>query len=262
MSANRVSSPSDGAGAEVVSREPSFGRYLQAIRTERNIRLERVAEETRIALATLEAIENEDFGQLPPEVFLRGFLRAYAKAVGANPDEAVRRYDARRMLLPSDAAVDHGQRMISDELRGKLIVSLILLAGLMLVSLLGYQHWSQPLRDASKNPPAPNTRSATTGQPSAASSLPPSEAVKKPRIPATPKHVLTVSAQEDGWVKVSIDQGTPSEHTLKAGGQVKLEAQVSFNLLIGNAAGIRLNLDGKPVHVPGKRGEVVNLHLP
>ena len=262
MSANGVSSPSDGVGAEVVSRELSFGRYLQAIRIERNIRLERVAEETRIALATLEAIESEDFGQLPPEVFLRGFLRAYAKAVGANPDEAVRRYDARRRILLSDAAADREQQMIPNELRGKLIVSLMLLAGLMVVSLFGYQQWSQRPRDGSKNPPIQNAGPATTGQSSAVSSLPPSEAVKKPRIPATPKHVLTVSAQEDGWVKVSIDQGTPSEHTLKAGGQVKLEAQVSFNLLIGNAAGIRLNLDGKPVHVPGKRGEVVNLHLP
>ncbi|MGE5256202.1 MAG: RodZ domain-containing protein [Hyphomicrobiales bacterium] len=245
-----------------MAREPSFGRYLQAIRIERNIRLELVAEETRIALATLEAIENEDFGQLPPEVFLRGFLRAFAKAVGADPDEAVRRYDACRMMLPSDAATDPGQRVISEELRGKLIVSLILLAGLMAVSLLGYQQWSQPRRDAAKNTPAPDSRSVTTGQPSAVSPLLPSEAAKKPRIPATPKHVLTVSAQEDGWIKVSIDQGTPSEHPLKAGSQVTLEAQVSFNLLIGNAAGMRLNLDGKPVHVPAKRGEVVNLHLP
>ncbi len=262
MSANRVSSPTDGAGAEVVSGEESFGRYLQAIRIERNIRLEQVAGETRIALATLEAIENEDFRRLPPEVFLRGFLRAYAKAVGANPHGAVRRYDARRMLLPSAAAADHEQQRISDELRGKLIVSLMLLAGLMVVSLLGYQHWSQRPRDASKNPPAQNAGPATTGERSAVSSLTPSEAVKKPRIPATPKHVLMISAQEDGWIKVAIDQGTPSEHTLKAGGQVRLEAQASFNLLIGNAAGIRLNLDGKPVHVPGKRGEVVNLHLP
>jgi cytoskeleton protein RodZ len=262
MTANRVSSPADGAGTEAVSREPSFGRYLQAIRIERNIRLELVAEETRIALATLEAIEKEDFGQLPPEVFLRGFLRAYAKAVGANPDEAVRRYDACRMMSSSGAVADHGQQVISEELRGKLIVSLVLLAGLMAVSLLGYQQWNQPRRDASKHTPASDSRSVTTGQPSAVSSLPPSEAAKKPRIPATPKHVLTVSAQEDGWIKASIDQGTPSEHTLKAGGQVKLEAQVSFNLLIGNAAGMRLNLDGKPVHVPGKRGEVVNLHLP
>jgi hypothetical protein len=90
----------------------------------------------------------------------------------------------------------------------------------------------------------------------------PSEAVKRPQIPAVPKYVLTVSAQEDSWIKVSIDQGTPSEHTLKAGGQIRLEGQNGFNLLIGNAGGIRLNLDGKPVQVPGKRGEVVNLHLP
>lgn len=262
MSANRVSLPSDGAGAEEVSGQESFGRYLQAIRIERNIRLEQVAEETRIALATLEAIENEDFGRLPPEVFLRGFLRAYAKGVGANPDEAVRRYDARRMMLPSEAAENQEQQRISEELRGKLIVSLILLAGLMLVSLIGYQHCNQRPRDASQSSPAQNAGLATNGPPSAVSSMPPSEAVKRPRIPATPKHVLTVSAQEDGWIKVSIDQGTPSEHTLKAGNQVKLEAQASFNLLIGNAAGIKMNLDGKPVHVPGKRGEVVNLHLP
>jgi cytoskeleton protein RodZ len=262
MSANRESSPSNGAAEGVVSGEPSFGRYLQATRIERNIRLELVAEETRIALTTLEAIESEDFGRLPPEVFLRGFLRAYAKVIGANPDEAVRRYNARRVRLPGDAAADHEQRKASDELRGKLIVSLILLAALMAVSLLGYRHWSQPARDASKHPSAPNAESVTTGRPSAAGSLPPSEAVKKPRIPATPKHVLTVSAQEDGWIKVSIDQGTASEHRLKAGSQIQLEAQASFNLLIGNAAGIRLNLDGKPIHVPGKRGEVVNLHLP
>lgn len=262
MSANRVSPPSDGVGAEDVSGQASFGRYLQGIRIEKNIRLEQVAEETRIALGTLEAVENEDFGRLPPEVFLKGFLRAYARAVGANPDEAVRRYDARRMSVLADAAANQEPRMIASKLNGKLMVSLMLLAGLMAISLLGYQYWGHRAGDGSKQPSAPDAGSATAGQPSAARSLTPSEAVKKPRIPAAPKHVLTISAQQDGWIKVSIDQGTPSEHTLKAGGQVKLEAQTSFNLLIGNAAGIRLNLDGKPVHVPGKRGEVVNLHLP
>jgi cytoskeletal protein RodZ len=229
---------------------------------ERNIRLEQVAEDTRIPLATLEAVENEDFERLPPEVFLRGFLRAYAKAVGASPDEAVRRYDDRRMMHP-DAAVAHQQPpMRASELRGKLLVSLALLGGLMVASLLGYQHWTRRPGDGPQVSSALNTMPAAAGQPSAGRSLLPSEAVKKPRIPATPKHILAVSAQEDSWIKVSIDQGTPSEHTLKAGGQIQLEAQTSFNLLIGNAAGIRLNLDGKPVHVPGKRGEVVNLHLP
>jgi hypothetical protein len=81
-------------------------------------------------------------------------------------------------------------------------------------------------------------------------------------MPSTPNHVLIISAHEDSWIKVVIDQGTPADHTLKAGNQIRLEAQNSFNLLLGNAGGVKLNLNTKPLPVPGKRGEMVNLTLP
>jgi cytoskeletal protein RodZ len=83
---------------ESSSEQASFGRYLQAIRVEKRISLDQVAEETRITVRNLEAIDREDPQGLPPEAFLKGFLRAYAKAVGADSDEAVRRYDAYRMM--------------------------------------------------------------------------------------------------------------------------------------------------------------------
>ncbi|MCU0603553.1 MAG: helix-turn-helix domain-containing protein [Desulfobacterales bacterium] len=261
MSGHRTSIPSDGAGADLFSGQASFGRYLQAIRTGREIGLEQVAEETRIAASTLKAIEDEDFDRLPPDVFLRGFLRAYAKTVGADPDEAVRRYDARLRLLQPSAAAGQALSETRPWLRGKLAVALVLLAGLVAATLVGYQQWRREPPEASPAPPAVSA-DAAAAPPSAAAAPSSSEAVKRPQMPATSKHVLTVTAQEDSWVKVSIDQGTPSEHTLKAGAQVKLEGQNGFNLLIGNAGGVRLSLDGKPVQVPGKRGEVVNLHLP
>jgi hypothetical protein len=71
-----------------------------------------------------------------------------------------------------------------------------------------------------------------------------------------------VSATENTWLKVVTDQGIPAEYNLKAGEHLKLEARSTFNLLIGNAGGVKLNLNNKPVNVPGKRGEVVNLQLP
>jgi cytoskeletal protein RodZ len=254
MSGRRTSTPLDGAGADVFSGQASFGRYLKAIRIGRGIGLEQVAEETRIAVSTLNAIEDEDFDRLPPDVFLRGFLRAYARTVGADPNDAVRRYDARlRLLQPSTTAGQALQETRSGR-GGKLAAALVLLAGLVAATLVGYQQWGQIPQDASPAPPAVSADSAAA--PSA------SEAVKRPQTPAPPKHVLTVSAQEESWIKVSIDQGTPSEHKLKAGAQVKLEGQNGFNLLIGNAGGVRLSLDGQPVQVPGRRGEVVNLHLP
>ena len=83
---------------ESSSQQASFGRYLQAIRLEKRISLDQVAEETRIAVRSLEAIDREELQGFPPEAFLKGFLRAYAKAVGADGDEAVRRYDAHRVM--------------------------------------------------------------------------------------------------------------------------------------------------------------------
>jgi hypothetical protein len=261
MSVKQASLQLSDAGADVAAAPASFGGYLQAVRAERGIGLEEVAEETRIALSTLKAIEAEDFDRLPPDVFLRGFLRTFAKTVGADPAEAVRRYDARLRMLQRSAGAVPAPRSARQGLGRKLAAALTLLAGLMAVTLVGYRYWGQGPQEAVPAPLAVNADSEAAPSTAAATPLP-SEAAKRPPIPGIPKHVLTVSAQEEIWVKVSIDQGTPSEHTLKAGAQIKLEGQSGFNLLIGNAGGTRLNLDGKPVQVPGKRGEVVNLHLP
>ena len=73
----------------------SFGYYLQSIRLERNISLETIAEETRIAMSNLMSIEKEDVESLPDPVFVKGFLRSYAQAIDADGDEAVRLYEAR-----------------------------------------------------------------------------------------------------------------------------------------------------------------------
>ena len=73
----------------------SFGRYLQVIRLENNISLENISTQTRIGLANLMMIEQEDMEGLPAEVFVKGFLRSFAKAIGADGNEAVRRYELR-----------------------------------------------------------------------------------------------------------------------------------------------------------------------
>lgn len=261
MSVERASAPKSGAGFSLLSEADYFGPYLQAIRIEHDIRLEQVAEETRITVSMLEAIEAEDLNQLPPEVFTRGFLRSFAQAIGADPAEAVRRYEVRCRQLQRGTDVDQDSHAIRSGLRGRMTVALLLLTVLVAASLLGYHYWSGASPEV-----ALTTQTAKSGPAVAQEPVvmpPPAEAeAKSSQVPLPPKHVLTVSAKEDAWIKVSIDQGTPSEHTLKSGGQINLEAQAGFNLLIGNAGGIRLTLDGKPIQVPGKRGEVVNLHLP
>jgi transcriptional regulator with XRE-family HTH domain len=240
----------------------AFGRYLQAFRLERHISLEQVAEETRIGTGTLKAIEHEDFEHLPPDVFTRGFLRAYAEAVGADGSEAVRRYDAHRTMLGRSRETGPENERAPSDVRKRLILSLLLLIALMVGSILGYQHWAPQPDDASAPPPL-QTQSTESPPASSHRSQPPSEASKRAPIPTVSlKHVLTISAHEDSWVKVVVDHGIPAEHKLKAGNEIKLEAQTSFNLLIGNAGGVKLTLDNKALPAPGRRGEMVNLNLP
>jgi len=239
---------------EFSSEQTSFGRYLQAIRVEKRISLDQVAEETRIAVRNLEAIDREDPQGLPPKAFLKGFLRAYAKAVGADGDEAVRRYDEYRMMTRETEDVGRQPERARFGMRWKLCAALALLLILIVGSILVWQ-WVSP----------PHIETAPiAAEPGAVSPEPPpvDSAQNRPAPPAAPPHILMVSATENTRLKVVTDQGIPAEYNLKAGEHLKLEARSTFNLLIGNAGGIKLNLNNKPVNVPGKRGEVVNLHLP
>lgn len=239
----------------------SFGRYLQALRLERHISLEQVAEETRIGTTTLKAIEHEDFQSLPPDVFTRGFLRAFAEAIGADGSEAIRRYDAHRMTLQHSR--DGGreiERGPSDS-RRRLLLSIVILIAVMAGSILVYQYWARRGDDGAASAPL-QTRTSEPRPAHSNSLQPPSEASKKTPMPSVSKHVLKISAQEDSWVKVVADQGIPAEHALKAGNEIRLEAQTGFNLLIGNAGGVKLTLNDKPLPALGRRGEMVNLNLP
>ncbi|MEY2932505.1 MAG: hypothetical protein RL033_3254 [Pseudomonadota bacterium] len=58
--------------------------------------LEEVARATRVPLASMERIEAGQFDELPGEVFVRGFLRSYARAVEISSDEVLARYTASR----------------------------------------------------------------------------------------------------------------------------------------------------------------------
>lgn len=66
------------------------GARLREAREARGMTVEAVARVTRVPVASLQAIEVEDFASLPAPVFARGFVRAYAQAVGLDSGELLR----------------------------------------------------------------------------------------------------------------------------------------------------------------------------
>jgi cytoskeletal protein RodZ len=74
------------------------GQYLRRQREARRMSLEEVARATRVPLASMERIEAGQFDELPGEVFVRGFLKSYARAVDLPGDEVLARYTASRRI--------------------------------------------------------------------------------------------------------------------------------------------------------------------
>lgn len=80
-------------------RAESIGAYLRRTREARSMSVSEVSRATRIPVNALERIEADHFDDLPGEVFTRGFLKAYAAAVGLAPDEVLARYTAARRIV-------------------------------------------------------------------------------------------------------------------------------------------------------------------
>jgi cytoskeletal protein RodZ len=79
------------------SGEPAtVGSLLRRLRENRGLTQEAVSLETRIPVVSIRKIEENRFGELPGEVFVRGFLRAYARAVGADAVRVLSVYDEQR----------------------------------------------------------------------------------------------------------------------------------------------------------------------
>jgi cytoskeletal protein RodZ len=76
----------------------SIGQYLRRNREERAMSVEEVSRATRIPVGNLERLENDHFDDLPGEVFVRGFLKAYARALSIPVDDVLARYTSSRRV--------------------------------------------------------------------------------------------------------------------------------------------------------------------
>ncbi|MDO9474572.1 MAG: helix-turn-helix domain-containing protein [Caulobacter sp.] len=71
---------------------PDIGAALKAAREFRGLSLQDVADQTRIRRTYLAAVEDMRLDELPSRPFAVGYVKAYAKLLGLDPDEAVARF--------------------------------------------------------------------------------------------------------------------------------------------------------------------------
>ena len=262
---------------EAQPRDFSFGRYLQEARLAQRIRLADLSRTTCIGIDNLVRLENDDLAHLPAEVFVVGYIRTYARAVDADPQEALRRY--RICLEHKQKAAEWAARRARASRRfwPRLGLAVLVLAGLIATTI----HFLAPNTPVPGGGAAPHvpvdlpsagaTDDSIAEAPSAAEvpaddALVPQKAEAEAAKPSVSngghRYQLDIWAVKDLWLKAIVDDQKAQVYKLKKGDTLHLEALTGINLLIEDSAGVELTLDGAALAIPGKAGQIVNLEIP
>jgi len=251
----------------------SIGERLRRQRLKTRISLEKVSLETKIGVRLLEAIEAEQFEKLPGGVFRRNFVLQYAQALGLDPEEInnelkqLNQFDDIPAMPTADMIRDRELGPSSrfsvpidlSGVGGSTIGSLIAAVGVMLACALIYTWWSTPRRaapvrnsEASRAPAVQPVAAALTPIPATPSAADAPSAQAQENVPIR----VGLSADEKTWISISSDGKNVFSDALNPHETKLVEASEKVRLLIGNAGGLEISLNGKPIGPVGPRGEI------
>jgi cytoskeleton protein RodZ len=254
---------------------------LKDMREARGLSLKSIFETTRVGLVNLTAVENGDYNRLPPPVYARNFIRKYARAVGIDEKPILDRYEKHlESLKPSQEETEVRKPWPETGRRYSFLfmsLAAVITAGILVSAIFLYEQGGKPPSPVpvveSPSPeqvisvpvqtadipdaPARITKSESAPAPALAgkSILPPAAAAGK-------IHHLVIEARELTWIRITEDQNPSYQVLLKPGDKIERMASDYFQLDIGNAGGIDLTFQGKPLGSIGKQGQIVHMRLP
>jgi transcriptional regulator with XRE-family HTH domain len=248
----------------------SVGEKLKRARIEQGLDLSSVSERTKITASYLKAIESDDRKKLPSGFFYKSFVDQYARALSLDTreiDAEVDRLIAEDAPLPlpgqDENPVHHRVppiRIRSRFHRVRLFASFTALV-LVVSGCSGIYEWWREGRlpiDLSwlgvLERSIPGSDVIPAPEPFAATAAPaPSGATTA----ASPKVLLDLVAKEATWLSVSSDGRPVFSGVMSANETKKIEGKASAKLKVGNAAGLEVRLNGKPLGRLGERGQTL-----
>ncbi len=255
----------------------SIGERLRRQRLQNKISLERVSLETKIGVRLLEAIEAGQFEKLPGGVFRRSFVLQYARALQLDPDEIASELNQLNQFdevpaLPAVEAIPGNSQNSGSAFSfrgdfgggGSTIGSLIAAIGVIMACALVYTWWQTPpavrVESASVQPAARPAAVATSPAPTSPVPTAPTPTAPAPEAVPAPMdaaHVrVGLSADEKTWISISSDGKNVFAQALEPHETKVVEASAKVRLLVGNAGGVEISLNGKPIGPIGPRGQV------
>ena len=240
----------------------SIGETLATARESAGLTVDQVAKATRIRRTLILGIENDDFSGCGGDFYARGHLRTIATKVGLDPKPLLAEFDATRSAPPRASDVFESERVTRPERRGP-NWSAAMAAALVLIVAFGiYQAFS-----SNGHEPRFTGGPATQGQGDPTTSAAPSTPTPSDdgsAVAQAPRGKVTVlvRASERSWVQVTTDTGQELfQGLLDVGARKSFTDRSRLRLVIGNAGGVTLTVNGTDIGAPGRRGQVARLQF-
>lgn len=290
------------AAAEAVSgaaspggASPRPGRALAEARVARNLTVAEVAQQLKLSPSQVEALEADSYARLPGPVFVRGFVRNYARLLDLDAEAMADLVDLPHAPAPASAAVPLSRNIPFPEGRQTrwlpYLLALAVIFGIVVVFEFFFSE--PPAVVVSAVPPAPAVVPEAVPQKAAAPELvpvaqsqSPSPAQEPPQAlsqnespPAAAAEPVPVKAETqkaaglaelhfvfetESWVEVRDRNDRILFSQLNpVGAEQHLQARPPLSLVVGNARGVRLTYNGQVINLaPHTRVEVARLNLP
>lgn len=258
---SKSSDPTPEERAQASGGESSLGVLLRRAREAQHLSLRDISDHTRISRRYLEAIEADDYKNLPGGIFNRSFVKAFAKAVNFDETQAIRAYErtARAHGESPDELPTSRQPsrvyMDGDPTRSPLVTIGLSLVILAIISLGAYAalHWYQRRNESRAQQPTPttnrpvaNTNSQTVAPPTQPTPAP------TPVAAASGLRVQVKAKGEPVWLRTKVDSAASSERILAADQTEELTATDALSLQYSKAkaGALEVTINGRSAIVP------------
>ena len=254
----------------------SLGDRLRKARESQGRKLSQIAEETRIQAKYLAAIEADDWDAIPGGFFRKSFVQQYARTLGVPDSEFTPELDRLAAkegppLLPGQEPRREGTelppislpislkavkvRISYRSLRAMGTLVLVLAACAAFYSVWLNRHAQSP----APRPPAAR-QPAPTVEPPAEQTVQVRPLATEPGKPTSIEAAgplwIKIEAKEATWVKITSGRQELFSGVLEPNETKKLEGLEKARVVVGNAGGLEIVSNGRPIGPIGNRGQV------
>ncbi len=262
----------------------SPGRALEAARVALNLSVADVSQKIKYGVKQIAAIEADDYTKLPGTTIVRGMIRSYAKLVQLDPEPLLAELGQRDVPVPVsvDLHTDEQEPFFEGGKKSNRVYGYLSVAALIAVAAVAYEWYTSPpstgevvtitpkvARTESVAPQAPTVQgNAPDVRDTQTSDLRSQVPEVQPAPPAVMGKVsgtnrILLEFDQLSWVEVKQANGKILLSQLNPAGTRQLvEGVPPFDLVIGNAANVRVKYNDKPVDLkPYFKVDVARLAL-